>query len=318
MGGEERLERQRASGRMNVRERIDALLDDGTFHETGALAGQATYDADGELQEFRPSNMLVGSGRIDARRVVVEGDDFTVRGGAADATIWEKLVFAEKMAHELRLPLIRLIDGTGGGGSVKSLEDTGFSYVPPLPGFELLVANQAIVPVVGAALGPCAGLGAARIVASHFSVIVRGNAQMFVAGPPVVAAALNESTRQGGAGRRPRPHTRGRDRQRGRRRARRLRPDPPVPLLPAVERLGGAADRGRRPARPSRRGAAVDRPPRSARHLQDAPHPRARPRRGLGVRDRRPRRARADHRARAARRPPRRRHGVGPRPRGRR
>jgi acetyl-CoA carboxylase carboxyltransferase component len=103
------------------------------------------------------------------------------------------MVHAERLAHDLRLPLIRLVDGTGGGGSVKTLEQMGFSYVPPLPGFELLVANQARVPVVGAALGPVAGLGSARVVISHFSVIASGTAQLFVAGPPVVAAAMGES-----------------------------------------------------------------------------------------------------------------------------
>src|SRR5439155_22030339 len=91
-------------------------------------------------------------------------------------------------AHDLRLPLIRLVAGTGGGGSVKSLEQTGFTYVPHVPGFELMGANLSSVPVVAAALGPCAGLGAARVVATHFSVIARG-AQVFVAGPPVVAMA---------------------------------------------------------------------------------------------------------------------------------
>jgi acetyl-CoA carboxylase carboxyltransferase component len=192
MGGAERVDRQHASGRLTVRERVDRLLDAGSFHETGALAGSARYE-DGELAAFTPANMVVGSGRIDGRRVVVQGDDFTVRGGAADAAIWQKMVFAERMAHDLRLPLVRLVDGTGGGGSVKTLETTGFSYVPPLPGFELVVANLARAPVAAAALGPVAGLGAARVVASHFSVIVRGSAQLFVAGPPVVAAAMGES-----------------------------------------------------------------------------------------------------------------------------
>src|SRR3954451_7106554 len=193
MGGEERVERQRASGRLTVRERIERLFDDGSFHETGALAGKATYGDDGEIEDFLPANLVVGSGRIDGRRAVVQGDDFTVRGGAAAAAIWQKMVYAERMAHDLRLPLVRLVDGTGGGGSVKTLEQMGFAYVPPLPGFELVVRNLAIVPVVAAALGPVAGLGAARVVASHFSTIVRGSAQLFVAGPPVVAAAMGES-----------------------------------------------------------------------------------------------------------------------------
>ena len=193
MGGSERVERQRASGRLTVRERIERLFDEGTFHETGALAGRGTYDESGELVDFLPANVVIGQGRIDGRRAVVQGDDFTVRGGAADAAIWEKAVYAERMAAELRLPLVRLVDGTGGGGSVKTLETMGFTYVPPLPGFDLVVRNQATVPVVAAALGPVAGLGAARVVASHFSVIVRGTAQLFVAGPPVVAAAMGEA-----------------------------------------------------------------------------------------------------------------------------
>src|SRR5215213_6632887 len=189
MGGQERVERQHASGRLTVRERIERLFDPGTFHETGALAGRGSYDEAGELTDFLPTNTVMGHGRIDGRRAVVQGDDFTVRGGAADAAIWEKAVYAERLAHDLRIPLVRLVDGTGGGGSVKSLEDMGFSYVPEVPGWELAVSNLSTVPVVAAALGPCAGLGAARVVASHFSVIVRGTAQLFVAGPPVVAMA---------------------------------------------------------------------------------------------------------------------------------
>ena len=193
MGGEERVARQRAAGKLTVRERIEALLDPGSFHETGGLAGVGAYGDDGELEAFLAANMVIGQGEIEGRGVVVQGDDFTVRGGAADAAIWQKMVHAERMAHDLRLPLIRLVDGTGGGGSVKSLEQMGFTYVPFLPGMEVAIANQAIVPVVAAALGPVAGLGAARVVASHFSVIVRGTGQLFVAGPPVVAAAMGES-----------------------------------------------------------------------------------------------------------------------------
>ena len=188
MGGPERVERQHASGRLTVRERIERLFDAGTFHETGALAGRATYGDDGDVEAFQPANMVVGQGRIDGRRAIVQGDDFTVRGGAADAAIWQKTVWAERAAHDLRIPLVRLVDGTGGGGSVRSLEDMGYTYVPAMPGFELMGANLSRVPVVTAALGPCAGMGAARIVASHFSVIARG-AQVFVAGPPVVAMA---------------------------------------------------------------------------------------------------------------------------------
>ena len=208
MGGAERVARQHAAGKLTVRERVERLLDAGSFHETGALAGHGDYDDEGELTGFMPANMVVGQGRIDGRRAVVQADDFTVRGGAADAAIWQKMVWAERAAHELRLPLVRLVDGTGGGGSVKTLETMGFSYVPPLPGFDLVVENLSRVPVVAAALGPCAGLGAARVVLSHFSVIVRGTAQLFVAGPPVVAAAMGESPDKEAARRRARADAR--------------------------------------------------------------------------------------------------------------
>jgi acetyl-CoA carboxylase carboxyltransferase component len=193
MGGGERVARQHASGRLTVRERIDRLFDPGSFHETGAIAGQGSYDEHGELTDFLPANMVIGQGRIGGRRAAVQGDDFTVRGGAADAAIWQKMVWAERLAHDFRIPLVRLVDGTGGGGSVKSLETMGFTYVPFVPGWDLTVANLSRVPVAAAALGPVAGLGAARVVASHFSVIVRDRAQLFVAGPPVVAAAMGES-----------------------------------------------------------------------------------------------------------------------------
>jgi acetyl-CoA carboxylase carboxyltransferase component len=189
MGGEEKIARQRAAGRLTVRERIERLLDPGSFHETGALAGSATYEDDA-LVDFLPTNFVIGRGSIDARRVVVSADDFTVRGGAADASIHRKQVYAEQMAHELRMPIVRLLEGTGGGGSVKSLDQMGWTYVPMNPGWDHVVANMSAVPVVAAVLGPVAGLGAARAVMSHFSVMVRGSSQLFVAGPPVVKSGM--------------------------------------------------------------------------------------------------------------------------------
>jgi acetyl-CoA carboxylase carboxyltransferase component len=193
MGGEERVARQHAAGRLTVRERIAHLLDDGSWRETGALTGTATYADGGELTEFTPTNFVTGRGRINGRPVVVAGDDFTVRGGAADASIHDKQVHAERMAGETGVPLIRLIDGTGGGGSVKTLEDHGRTYVPWNPGWDHVVANLSRVPVVALALGPVAGLGAARLVSSHVAIGVRGIAQVFVAGPAVVEAGMGET-----------------------------------------------------------------------------------------------------------------------------
>ena len=198
MGGAEKLARQKAQGKLNVRERIAALADGGSFREIGSIAGKGRYAEDGTLDSFSPSNMLVGRARIEGRAVVFSADDFTVRGGAADGSVWEKLAHAEQMANELRLPLVRLVDGTGGGGSVKTLDQPNArTYIPAVPGFQFAVANLSTVPVVGLALGPTAGLGAARVVMSHYSLMVRGLAQLFVAGPPVVAALGERIDKEG-------------------------------------------------------------------------------------------------------------------------
>ena len=194
MGGTEKVARQKSQGKLTVRERIDLLLDAGSFHEIGKTSGRAVYDEAGALSEYSPANFLVGRGRIDGRTVVVGADDFTVRGGAADAAIGGKQILSEQMAGELRLPLVRLIDGTGGGGSVKTLDaKDARTYVPRNPAWDHVVNNLALVPVVSLCLGPVAGLGAARAVSSHYSVMVNGLAQLFVAGPPLVNRLVSPS-----------------------------------------------------------------------------------------------------------------------------
>ena len=186
MGGEEKVARQHDYGKLTIRERIDAIVDDGSFHEIGALAGVARYGEQGELESFTPSNFVLGTAEIDGRPVLVSGDDFTVRGGSADASIGAKRVHAEGLARDLRLPHIRLVDGMGGGGSVKTIEMAGRTYIPQLRGWEVVVEHLAVAPSVSLALGSVAGIGAARVATSHYSVIVRDTAQMMIAGPALV------------------------------------------------------------------------------------------------------------------------------------
>lgn len=192
MGGADKVERQKKGGRLTIRERIDWLADPGSFREIGALAGKAEYDEQGRLKSFLPANRITGRATIDGRPVVISGDDFTVRGGSADATIPEKTVIAERMANELRIPIIRVIEGSGGGGSVKTIETTGRANLPGgLTGspmrYKYLADNMGVVPVVALGLGSVAGLGAAQVAASHYSVMTKSTSAMFVAGPPVVA-----------------------------------------------------------------------------------------------------------------------------------
>ena len=188
MGGPDKLARQYSRGKMDARARLDAICDPGSFREIGKIAGKGQYDENGDLTGVTPAPFLFGKATVNGRPVVATADDFTIRGGAADAGIKRKMVQAEQMAHELKLPIIKMIDGTGGGGSVKTLEQIGATYIPAVPGWGDTVKNLDTVPVVALALGPTAGLGAARTVASHYSVMVRGLSQLFAAGPAVVDA----------------------------------------------------------------------------------------------------------------------------------
>jgi acetyl-CoA carboxylase carboxyltransferase component len=186
MGGPEKVARQHEFNKLTIRERIDKIGDEDSFHEIGALAGVATYDDDGNLQAFTPSNFVFGTAEIEGRPVILSGDDFTVRGGSADASIPGKRLRSEGLALELRLPHIRLVDGMGGGGSVKTIETAGRTYIPEIRGWETVVQHLGIAPSVSLALGSVAGIGAARVATAHYSIIVRDSAQMMIAGPALV------------------------------------------------------------------------------------------------------------------------------------
>jgi len=196
MGGDEPVARQRGRGKLTVRERIAFLADPGSFHEIGKIAGKAHYDDEDNLTGFMAANSVFGRARLNGAPAMILGDDFTVRGGAADAAIWQKMVQALKQATEYRMPLVQLIDGTGGGGSIKMFEADPRTYIPETPGWELIVEGLGEVPFVSLGLGPCAGMGAGRLAASHFSVLVKELSQVFVAGPPVTRALGEDVTKE--------------------------------------------------------------------------------------------------------------------------
>lgn len=193
--------RQKKAGKKWVRERIDALLDPGSFHEVGSAAGTIDWKlvegpggrAKDEVGGFTPSNNVQGFGAVGGRRVLFTADDFSLRAGHADGAIWAKTVYMEKLCIDLRLPILKLVDGSSGGGSVTTIKTSGFSYVPPMPGFKEVTQQLNLgIPNLGAVLGPAIGLGAARVTACHFSVMAADVGSLFNAGPHVVAKATFE------------------------------------------------------------------------------------------------------------------------------
>ena len=208
--------RQRSRGKLTCRERIALLLDEGSFQEVGSVTGFPSHDEDGNIAAFTPSNHVGGWGRIEGRPAAVCADDFTSRGGHSDGAIGAKSTYLDRLSLEMRMPSIRLLDGSSGGGSVASMvpqqkrtgesrakesegaikagrprvAGTGGSFLPGHQGGTLFTEQLATVPVVNMLLGSVVGLGAAKAVLGHFSVMVRDIAQLFVAGPPVVSHAM--------------------------------------------------------------------------------------------------------------------------------
>jgi acetyl-CoA carboxylase carboxyltransferase component len=195
MGGAEPVARQHEAGKLTVRERIEALCDKGSFRERGGMSGVPTLDDDGNLVDFSPANVVLGTARVEGRRAVVCGDDFTLRGAAYTPASLRKGQYAEMLAIRTRVPLIRLLEA--GGASV-----TGASGTHGRSGYDLVMQEQmnplaaqamATVPVACAALGSVAGFPAGRLAAAHFSVMTKRTAQVLTGGPALVERAQGDT-----------------------------------------------------------------------------------------------------------------------------
>lgn len=190
MGGPAQIQRQHEHGKLTARERIGLLAEPGSFREFGLLSGAGTYE-DGKLVSFTPKGEVTGFLTIDGRRVVVSAGDFTVRGGAATRSFGGlgQELSAPQRALQWRLPYVRLLDASG--GSVSSFAAIGRTYLPDGNTWSTVdVELLQTVPVVSAVMGSVAGLPAVNACMAHFNVMVRGTAQLFPGGPPVVKAAL--------------------------------------------------------------------------------------------------------------------------------
>ena len=179
MGGDERLDRRRAAGRLNARERIDGLVDPGTFVEIGSLAGAG---------EDAPADAFVcGHGLIDGRPVFVGAEDASVLGGSIGKAGTSKRERIARLAGQERVPLVMLLDGAG-HRATNALRRT----VPSPTDLEAMADLSGHVPIVTAVMGASAGHGALAAVFADVVVMVDGSSQLFAAGPPVVKVATGE------------------------------------------------------------------------------------------------------------------------------
>ncbi|CAK4003914.1 Acetyl- carboxylase, carboxyltransferase component (subunit alpha and beta) [Lecanosticta acicola] len=189
--------RQKQDGKLWVRERIDKLLDPESFQEIGSISGTVKWkqleNGREEIESYLPHNNVQGYGRLNGRQIVFTADDFSIRAGHQDGHLMAKTLHTEKLSIAMKIPMIKLTDGSSGGGSISTIATTGFSYVPPMSGFEVVTKQLNMgIPNLGAVLGPAIGLGAARVVSCHFSVMAANVGSLFNAGPQVVKGATFE------------------------------------------------------------------------------------------------------------------------------
>jgi acetyl-CoA carboxylase carboxyltransferase component len=182
MGGQERIDRHHAGGKLTIRERIDVLVDPGSFMELGVTAGSYLSDDDGS---FVPDPYVCGLARIDGREVIVGGEDFTVRGGSEGS---KKPQLVEHLATEYQVPLVLLHDGAG--FNIGSLLDNRGVSMPTGVDWTDIINLLGTVPVVAAIMGSVAGGPAGRAMLSHWSCMVKDTSQLFAGGPPVVKRAI--------------------------------------------------------------------------------------------------------------------------------
>ncbi len=192
-GGPEEVAKQHARGRLTVRERVEALVDAGSFREHAGLTGSSHEGSEGRPSGFTPANVVAGVAQLDGRPVVVCGDDFTVAGATYSAAGMKKGVYADELAATRRIPMVRLLEG--GGARISGLGAqgrSGYDLTQPSVANLAMIAALQRVPVVCAALGPVAGFPAARLVASHLSIMTKHTAQVLIGGPALVERATGE------------------------------------------------------------------------------------------------------------------------------
>lgn len=155
--------RQKAAGKLWVRERIEQLLDRNSASEIGSISGTVSWEKTGPMREkpvsFVPSNNVQIMGRLKGRKVLLTADDFSLRSGHADGATGTKTVYVEKLALALKMPVIKLVDGSSGGGSVTTIKTAGWSYLPYISMYKYVVEQlNAGIPNLGAVVGPAVWL----------------------------------------------------------------------------------------------------------------------------------------------------------------
>ncbi len=186
-GGTERIQRQHASGRLTARERIELLLDPGTFVEMDKFVVHRCNDFGAEKQKIPGDGVITGHGKIDGRQVFLFAQDFTVFGGSLSGAFAEKVCKVMDLAAKVGAPFIGLNDGAGARIQEGVVSLGGYGDV-----FLRNVLVSGVIPQISAIMGPCAGGAVYSPAMTDFIIMVKNTSNMFITGPDVVKTVTHE------------------------------------------------------------------------------------------------------------------------------
>ncbi len=190
-GGEKRIAAQHAKGKLTARERLDVLLDDGSFEEYDAYVEHNCTDFGMEAQRIPGDGVVTGSGTIDGRLVFVFSQDFTVFGGSLSERHAQKICKVMDMAMKVGAPIIGLNDSGGARIQEGVASLAGYAEV-----FQRNVLASGVIPQISLIMGPCAGGAVYSPAMTDFIFMVKDSSYMFVTGPDVVKTVTNEVVTQ--------------------------------------------------------------------------------------------------------------------------
>jgi len=186
-GGQERIERQHASGKLTARERVDLLLDPASFVETDKFKTHRCTDFDMDKRKIPGDGVVTGYGAIDGRLVYVFSQDFTVFGGSLSGAYAEKICKVMDLAMRDGAPVIGINDGGGARIQEGVVSLGGYADI-----FLRNVLASGVVPQISAIMGPCAGGGVYSPAMTDFVFMVEKTSYMFITGPDVIKAVTHE------------------------------------------------------------------------------------------------------------------------------
>ncbi|HUW14571.1 MAG TPA: carboxyl transferase domain-containing protein [Anaerolineae bacterium] len=186
-GGQSRIDRQHARGKLSARERIDRLLDPGSFRELDMFVAHRTVGFGIEEQKFLSDSVVTGWGNVDGRLVYVFSQDFTVFGGSLGEVHAEKVCKIMDMAMKNGAPIIGLNDSGGARIQEGVVSLAAYAYV-----FLRNVLASGVVPQISAIMGPCAGGAVYSPAMTDFTLMVKGTSFMHITGPEVIKAVTRE------------------------------------------------------------------------------------------------------------------------------